>query len=317
MGYKVYVDGQEGTTGLKIFERLKNRPEIDILEIDPDLRKDAAERAKYINRANVVFLCLPDAAAREAVALCSNTDTVIIDASTAHRTQEDWAYGIPELSPAHRQSILKSKRIANPGCYASGFIVPIYPLIKQGILQPDCPLTCNALSGYSGGGKKLIAEYEGEHRDPKYAVPRMYALTLAHKHIPEMTQRGGLTKPVLFVPTVADFYQGMVVAIPQPRRLMAKNMDAHTVRDLLAEYYQNEQFIRVMPYDEPTNLDQGFMDAQACNHTNRMDLFVFGNEENLLLLSRLDNLGKGASGAAVQCMNIALGLDEGAGLNVE
>ena len=300
---KIFVDGQEGTTGLKIFERLKDRPELTLIRIDPERRKDPAARADCINQADVAFLCLPDAAAREAAALCENPDTVIIDASTAHRTAPGWAYGIPELSPAHRRALQSAKRIANPGCYASGFIVPVYPLVLAGVIAPDCPLTVNALSGYSGGGKKMIAQYEAQPREGKLEAPRAYGLTLAHKHLPEMAAVTGLLHKPLFIPTVAGFYQGMTVSIPLPRRLMARDMDADGVRALLAQHYAGTE-----------GLDGGFMDAQGCNGTNRMDLFVFGNEEHVLIVSRLDNLGKGASGAAVQCMNLALGVEETCGL---
>ena len=312
---KIFVDGQEGTTGLKIFERLKERPELEIIQIDPALRKDPAARAECINAADVAFLCLPDAAAKEAVALCTNPDTVIIDASTAHRTEPGWAYGIPELSAEHRKAISTSRRIANPGCYASGFIMPVYPLVQAGVIAPDCPVTANAISGYSGGGKKMIAQYEADPMEDKLSSPRAYGLTIAHKHLPEMMKVTGLDHKPLFIPTVAAFYEGMTVSIPLPRKLLAKDMDAAAVRELLAEHYAGQNFVRVME-DTPDVLDGAFLDAQGCNGTNRLDIFVFGNEENILLVSRLDNLGKGASGAAVQCMNIALGVDETTGLKI-
>jgi len=312
---KIFVDGQEGTTGLKIFERLKERPELEIIQIDPALRKDPAARAECINAADVAFLCLPDAAAKEAVALCTNPNTVIIDASTAHRTDPEWAYGIPELSDGHRKAIASSKRIANPGCYASGFIMPVYPLVKAGVIAPDCPVTANAISGYSGGGKKMIAQYEADPMEDKLNAPRAYGLSIAHKHLPEMMKVTGLDHKPLFIPTVAAFYEGMTVSIPLPRCLLAKDMDAAQIRELLAKHYEGSNFVRVME-DTPDVLDGAFLDAQGCNGTNRLDIFVFGNEENILLVSRLDNLGKGASGAAVQCMNIALGVDETMGLAI-
>ncbi len=313
---KVFVDGQEGTTGLKIFERLKERPELTLIQIDPELRKDPSARAACINQADVAFLCLPDAAAKEAVGLCENPDTVIIDASTAHRTAPGWAYGIPELSPSHRAAIQKAKRIANPGCYASGFIVPVYPLVQAGVVAPNCRLTVNALSGYSGGGKKMIAQYEAQPQEAKLKAPRAYGLTLGHKHLPEMAAVAGLIHKPLFIPTVAGFYQGMTVSIPIPRQMMARDTDADGVRALLKGHYAGEPFIRVME-GGTDDLDSGFMDAQACNGTNRMDLFVFGNEDYVLIVSRLDNLGKGASGAAVQCMNLALGMEETQGLRTQ
>ena len=309
----VYVDGQEGTTGLKIHERLAGRADIALLTIDPALRKDPAERAKLINQADIVFLCLPDAAAREAVALCDNPNTRIIDASTAHRVNPDWAYGIPELSPAHRARIASAKRVAAPGCYASGFIAQIYPLIRAGALSPDAQVTCNALSGYSGGGKKMIAQYEQAPLADALKGPRAYGLTLTHKHLPEMRILSGLTRAPIFIPTVAAYYQGMTVSIP----LFAEQLggrSARQVHQLLADHYAGQRFIQVLPFGGEGRLDGAFLDPQGCNGTNRMELFVFGDDDRTVLTARLDNLGKGASGAAVQCMNIMLGIDEGEGL---
>ena len=313
---KVFVDGQAGTTGLKILERLDFRSDIEQIVIDPALRKDPDARARCINKADVVFLCLPDEAAREAVSLCTNGHTVIIDASTAHRTQPGWAYGIPELSPAHRAAIAHSKRIANPGCYASGFIGAIYPLVAAGVVGPDCPLTVNAISGYSGGGKNMIAQYESQPMDEKLLSPRAYGLTLAHKHLPEMQAIAGLDHLPLFIPTVAAFHQGMTVSIPLPKKLLSQAAEAEDIRACWRAHYQHQVFIRIMEGDA-SDLDGAFLDAQGCNGTNRMDLFVFENAVNLLLVARLDNLGKGASGAAIQCMNIAMGLDETTGLVIQ
>jgi N-acetyl-gamma-glutamyl-phosphate reductase len=310
---KVFVDGQAGTTGLKILERLEKRSDVEQIAIDLNLRKDARARAQCINEADVVFLCLPDDAAREAVPLCTNPHTIIIDASTAHRTQGGWDYGIPELSPIHRKAIAHSKRIANPGCYASGFIVPVRPLVAAGLLAPDCPVTVNAISGYSGGGKKMITQYESRPLDSKLFSPRSYGLNMAHKHLPEMQLYSGLDHAPLFIPTVANFYQGMTVSIPLPKVLLKKSASAQDIRDQWRTYYRDQPFIRIMDGAQD-DLDGAFLDAQGCNGTNRMDLFIFESKENLLLVARLDNLGKGASGAAIQCMNIAMGLDETIGL---
>jgi N-acetyl-gamma-glutamyl-phosphate reductase, uncommon form len=315
MVYKVFVDGQEGTTGLKIHERLEKRTDIHMLCIDNDKRKDAAERKKLLNEADIAFLCLPDAAAMESVSLVENENTKIIDASTAHRTNSLWAYGLPELSTFHRDSIKTSKRVAVPGCYATGFNVAVYPLIKEGILPKDYPVTCHAVSGYSGGGKKLIEQYGNAGMDKKELdSPRMYAFGLKHKHLPEMQKVCGLDNVPLFAPMVADFYQGMTVAVPLLSRLMTKKLSAEEIQKFLAAYYKGQQFINVPEIDVNNYPGNGYLNATACNGTNRLELFVFGNANQVLLVSRLDNLGKGASGAAVQCMNIMLGVEEERGL---
>jgi N-acetyl-gamma-glutamyl-phosphate reductase len=317
MGYKtmVFVDGQEGTTGLQINERLQKRDDIELLTIDPDLRKDINERKKYLNKADIAFLCLPDEAARESVSLVNNDRTRIIDASTAHRTNDAWVYGLPELSSKHRSDIHNSKRIAVPGCYATGFNTLVYPLIKEGIVPKDYPVTCHAISGYSGGGKKLIAKYESaEEPDESMKSPRFYALGLKHKHIPEMQKVSGLAQPPLFTPIVSSYYKGMTVAVPLYSKLLPGKNGAASIADFLCEYYKNEHFITVFPYASEGNLVSGFLSATGCNDTNRLEIYVCGNEEHILLTARLDNLGKGASGAAVQCMNIMLGLDEATGL---
>ncbi len=315
MKYKVFVDGQEGTTGLKINERLANRTDIDILKIEPERRKDPEARRILLNEADIAFLCLPDAASRESASLVTSNKTRIIDASTAHRTDPNWTYGIPELSKNQRALIGDSHRVAVPGCHATGFTMALYPLIKEGIVPKDYPITCHSITGYSGGGKKLIEKYEAAGINKKdLESPRFYALSLTHKHIPEMQKINGLLFPPLFTPIVGDFYQGMVVAVPLLTRLLNKKITAKEVQEMLASYYTSERFVSVIPYESENYLDNGYLDATKCNNTNRVEIFVFGHSEQILLLSRLDNLGKGASGAAVQNMNIMLGLDEGTGL---
>lgn len=315
MAYKVFVDGQEGTTGLKINERLEGRKDITILHIDPEKRKDPAERNRLLNGADIAFLCLPDTAAVESASLVVNENTRIIDASTAHRTDPGWAYGLPELSPAHRERIRLSRRVSVPGCYATGFNAILYPLVKSGVVPPDYPVTCHALSGYSGGGKKLIEKYEGPGADRKaLESPGFYSLSLRHKHIPEMQKVSGLSQAPLFTPIVGDYYNGMTVAVPLYPGLLKEKKSAVEIHGFLSEYYSRQRFIKVMPFDSDAGLDNGFMFATACNGTNMLELFVFGGSDHLLLVSRLDNLGKGASGAAIQNMNLVLGLDEGAGL---
>lgn len=307
---KVYIDGQEGTTGLKILERFKDRNDIELLKIDEDKRKDNDERKKLINSADFTFLCLPDAAAKEAVAMAGDK-VRIIDASTAHRINPDWAYGFPELGKDFRSKIEKSNRTAVPGCYASGFISMVYPLVKLGIMPEDYPVTCHAVSGYSGAGKKAIAAYESENRPADFDTPRQYALTQQHKHLPEMQKICGLSYAPAFNPLVCDYFSGMVVSIPIFTRLLTKKYTPDDVRKALTEFYEDAYFVKVMPEGEP---EDGFIGANNISGTNNMQIFVNGNDERLILCSRLDNLGKGASGAAVQCLNIMMGIDEKTGL---
>lgn len=313
MKTKVFIDGKAGTTGLRIFERFQTRSDIEILQIDEEKRKDSNERAKMINASDVTFLCLPDAASREAVELCTNPDVRIIDASTAHRTAVGWDYGFPELSEKHRDNIKHSKRVANPGCYASGFISCVYPLVKAGVLPEDYPLTCHAVSGYSGGGNKMIATLEGDKPKECYS-PRQYALGLHHKHIPEMQTVCGLKYPPLFNPIVDDYYNGMVVSVPLVSRCLNKNYTPADIHEILSAHYAGQHFVKVMELGGETTLPDGFLAANTLADTNNMQLFVTGNDEQILVCSRFDNLGKGASGAAVQSMNIMLGLDEATGL---
>lgn len=307
---KVYIDGQEGTTGLKILERFKNRDDIELLRISEDKRKDNDERKKMINSSDFTFLCLPDAAAKEAVAMADNR-VRIIDASTAHRTNPDWAYGFPELGVEFREKIAKSNRVAVPGCYASGFASMVYPLVKLGIMPADYPVSVHAVSGYSGAGKKAIAVYESENRPDEYDSPRQYALTQQHKHLPEMQKICGLEYAPTFNPIVCDYFSGMVVSLPIHTRLLSKKYNAEDIRKALTEYYADSYFVKVMPDGEPQD---GFIGANNLSGTNMMEIFVNGNDDRLIICSRLDNLGKGASGAAVQCLNIMMGIDERTGL---
>ncbi len=314
MKTKIFIDGKEGTTGLQIFERLPKRSDLEILLIDEDKRKDKNERKKLINAADIVFLCLPDAAAVEAVSLVENPEVRVIDASTAHRTDSAWDYGFPELSARHRENIAGSKRVANPGCYASGFISLVYPLVQAGVLPEDYPLTAHAVAGYSGGGKKMIAAIESENKTEEMCSPRQYALTQCHKHLPEMQTVCGLKYTPMFNPIVDDYYAGMVVSVPLISRALTKKYTAADIREILAAHYDGQRFVKVMELGGGDSLPDGFLAANTLAGTNDMQLFVFGNDERILLCSRLDNLGKGASGAAVQNMNIMLGLDEGTGL---
>lgn len=305
---KVFIDGKAGTTGLRIYERLSLRNDVEIVSLPEQCRKDVAARKEAINSSDVVFLCLPDDAAREAVGLVENPSTVVIDASTAHRTSEGWAYGFAELSPEHRAAIARSKRIANPGCYASGFISLVYPLVKAGIVQPDYPFVCHAVSGYSGGGKKAIEQYEAQNRDKSLQTPRLYALSLEHKHLPEMTKICSLTRKPVFNPYICDHYNGMTVSVPLFSSLLPGRIGVEELKAFYRDYYEGSRFVTVGAEQS------GFIAANALNETNGLEILVNGNEEQLLLSARFDNLGKGASGAAVQNMNIALGLEEGKGL---
>ncbi len=312
MTTKVFVDGQEGTTGLRIFEYLANRDDVEILRISDAQRKDVETRRALINGSDVTFLCLPDVASRESASLVDNPNTCVIDASTAFRIDDDWAYGLPELSKAQRERLRTAKRIAVPGCHASAFVLAAQPLVAAGILPKDTQLSAYSITGYSGGGKKMIAEYEAGAE--KLRSPRPYALGLQHKHLPEMKVRSGLSFAPVFTPIVANFYKGLAVTTFLHPQQLPGQVTPKRVYEALADYYAGERFVHVAPLDAANSLDDGFFDVQACNDTNRVDLFVFGNEERIVTLSRLDNLGKGASGAAIQCMNLHIGADEGKGL---
>lgn len=311
---KIFIDGKEGTTGLKIFERFKERSDLEILTIDEDKRKDINERKKMINSSDFTFLCLPDAAAIEAVSLAENPDVRIIDASTAHRTDPGWAYGFPELSWEHRDKIKNSKRVAVPGCYAGGFISLVYPLVTNDFIGADYPVTCYALSGYSGAGKKAIAVYEGENKPYEFNSPRQYALTQQHKHLPEMQKICGLAEKPVFIPVVCDYYSGMVVTVPLITRLMKRKATPDEIVAMLKKHYQGQPFIKVYDFMGEEVLTDGFLAANTLSGKNYLEIFVYGNEDRIVLSSRLDNLGKGASGAAVQCLNIMMGIDETTGL---
>lgn len=315
MKYNIFVDGESGTTGLEIRQRLAKRNDIELMSIDPQLHRDKAERKKFLNAANLVFLCLPDEAARESVSLIENENVKVIDASTAHRTAPGWVYGFPELDGEQRKKIKASKRVAVPGCHATGFNSIIHPLIAGGILPKDYPINATSVSGYSGGGKKLIGQYEKTRVDDTVMLsPRYYALSLHHKHLPEMVAVNSLVFEPIFTPLISKYYRGMLVSVPFHTRLFNKKITVKEIRDFYDTFYKNEKFIEVMPFDDDNNLDSGYLDAVGCNGTNKLQLFVFGHDEEILVMSRLDNLGKGASGAAVQCMNIMLGLDESTGL---
>lgn len=316
--YKVFIDGKEGTTGLKIFERFEKRSDIEILLIDEDKRKDTAERQRLINESDFTFLCLPDQAAIEAVSLCTNPKTRIIDASTAHRINPDWAYGFPELSKMHRKNIVEGKRVAVPGCYASGFNVLVYPLVANGILSPDYPVSCSAVSGYSGAGKKAITQYSDPNRDFQLESPRLYALTQEHKHLPEMEKVSGLAYKPIFTPYICDYFQGMTVTVPLHTRLLShiagKQVNGEDLVNLYKKQYNDSVFINVSNFQGTDILSESFIPANTLAGTNKMEIFVTGNQDQLIVTSRFDNLGKGASGAAVQCMNIMMGIDETTGL---
>ena len=315
MKTKIFIDGSEGTTGLRIHERFAGRDDVEILPIASELRKDGGERKRLINESDITFLCLPDSAARESTGLIENENVRIIDTSTAHRTEEGWAYGFPELSGEFRERIARGKRIAVPGCYATGFISLVYPLIRSGILPKEYPVATFAMSGYSGAGKKAIAVYESKDRAPEFDAPREYALSQQHKHLKEMTKITGLQRTPLFSPMVCDYYSGMIVTLPLYTDLLNGKPSLQEVQEKLAAFYEGEPFIQVMPLgkEEETN---GFLAGNARSGWDGLEIFVTGNEDRILVSSRFDNLGKGASGAAIQCMNIAMGVDEKKGLNL-
>ena len=302
----VFIDGSAGTTGLKIFDLLAKRPDISLIRLPEELRKDPAARADAINSADIVFLCLPDAAAREAVGFIKNKNTAVIDTSTAHRTSDDWEYGFAELS-CRREKIAASKRIANPGCHARGFLALTEPLVMEGIIKPDAALTCFSLTGYSGGGKKMIAEYEDENRSIELSSPRQYGLTQTHKHLPEMQKIAGLSTSPAFCPIVADYFCGMQVTVPLFRKDVKGNIE--DIKAIYAEKYNS----KIVHFE---NCEAGFIAANAYAGRDDMAVSVYGNQDRILLVSTFDNLGKGASGAAIQNMNILLGIDEMTGLIV-
>ena len=308
---KVFIDGQEGTTGLQIHDRLVRRDDIELLGIDPDKRRDAATRKKRIDEADLVFFCLPDAAAREAEALVDNGRTRIIDASTAHRTTPGWVYGFPELH-GQRIAIAQAPRVANPGCHATGFLAAAAPLVKVHILPPDYPLTCFSLTGYSGGGKKMIAQYEGEEKRTELFSPRLYGIDLQHKHLPEMTAVAGLDRPPVFCPVVDDYYEGMATTLMLHNRYLKGQPTAEELCLILSAYYAGEKAVTVAPFEEKGDT----LAANAFAGTDRLELTVSGDRDRAIITARFDNLGKGASGSAVQNMNLMLGLEETTGLRL-
>lgn len=309
MKKKIFIDGSEGTTGLKINERFAGRDDLEILRIDPEKRKDTAERKRLINQSDITFLCLPDAAARESVSLVENDRVRIIDASTAHRVAPGWSYGLPELSAEFRENIRNGKRVSVPGCHATGFMVLAYPLVHSHILAPDSPLAVTSVTGFSGGGKKMIAQYRDEHRGKEYDAPRLYALGQEHKHLPEMKTVAGLSREPIFIPIVADYYAGMVVSLPVHTACLQKAGTVKELYEFYRDYYKDQKFIHVSLAE-----DMSFLPGNACSGWDGLNIFITGNDERVVLASQFDNLGKGASGAAVQCMNIMLGCDESRGL---
>ncbi len=306
---KVFIDGSAGTTGLRIAERLAGREDIEMITLTEENRKDITARKNALNGADIAFLCLPDDAAREAVSLIDNPNTVVIDASTAHRTLPDWAYGFPELSKKHEEKIRSSKRIAVPGCHASGFIALVYPLIEAGVLEKSAEITCHSITGYSGGGKKMIADYESEERCSLLDAPRQYGLTQQHKHLKEMKWVTGLETSPIFCPIVSDFYSGMTVTVPLFKSQLS--CDVERVKEIYRAKYQTELAQYVESLDE-----NGFVSGGTLSRKDGMKITVAGNEERILLIATYDNLGKGASGAAIECMNMVLGVAKTTGLEL-
>ena len=313
MKTKIFIDGSEGTTGLRIYERFEGRDDIELLRISSELRKDVNERKRLINESDITFLCLPDAAARESVSLVENENVRIIDTSTAHRTEEGWAYGFPELSKEHRDAIKNGKKIAVPGCHATGFMSLVYPLVAGGLLPKDYPVAAFSLTGYSGGGKKMIAEYEDESRNKDTYAPREYALTQQHKHLKEMKAITGLVREPLFSPIVADYYSGMVVSVPVYTEFLAKCKNPKEMTEYFANYYKGQKFVKVIENGNE-DLYGGMLAGNTLSGWDGLKIYITGNEERLMLSAQFDNLGKGASGAAVQCLNIVLGCEEDKGL---
>lgn len=298
---KVFIDGQAGTTGLQLKAKLEKHPFVEIIEIDESKRKDAAERQKLMNSSDVVFLCLPDEAAKEAVTLVTNPGTVVIDASTAHRTADGWVYGFPELSKKHFDEIKNAKRIANPGCHATGFISVVYPLVSEGIISPDYPVTCHSITGYSGGGNKMIADYENPEREEEIGTPRQYGLSQAHKHLSEMKAVTGLENYPVFSPIVSDYYCGMAVTVPLFTKLFKKEITLETLYDFYCDFYKENTFISVH------KAESSMLSPIGLEGTNKMKIYVCGNDDRITVTSVFDNLGKGASSAAIENMNIVLG----------
>jgi N-acetyl-gamma-glutamyl-phosphate reductase len=309
---KVFIDGKAGTTGLRIEERLSGRDDIEIVLIPEELRKDPKTKKEILNSVDIAFLCLPDQASIESVSMIENPNVVVIDTSTAHRTNPDWAYGFPELDKDFEEKIKTSKRIAVPGCHASGFIALIYPLVEAGILSETENLSCFSLTGYSGGGKKMIAEYEGAERDALLDAPRQYGLTQQHKHLKEMKAISGIENAPVFCPVVAPFYSGMEVTVPIFKSMLKDGTTLDDIKNIYKEKYNGP----IVNFKE-NNDEAGFISANAYSDLDTMEIAVFGNEDRIILTARYDNLGKGASGAAIECLNIVLGQDETTGLVIK
>ncbi len=306
---KIFIDGSAGTTGLRIHERLGKREDITLVTLSDEKRKDPEARKEAINNSDVTFLCLPDDAAREAVAMTENPDTVIIDTSTAHRTESAFAYGFPELSDEFFEKIKTSKRIAVPGCHAGGFIALVYPLVKAGLLSPDTPLFCHSITGYSGGGKKMIAEYESDELDELLTAPRQYGLTQSHKHLKEMKAISGINSFPIFTPVVSSFYSGMTVTVPLFGEMVKGSVN--DIKDIYRSLYNTS----IVKFSESASED-GFVSGASHSGLDSMTVAVAGNDDRILLIAQYDNLGKGASGAAVECLNISLGVDPTTGLEL-
>ncbi len=311
MNYRIFIDGQEGTTGLKIHKRLQGRRDLDILTIASEERKNLDARLEMMRQADVTFLCLPDTASREIIEHAEE-NWRILDTSTAHRTNKKWVYGFPELDQTQREKIKESNRIAVPGCHATGFIALVKPLISLNLVGKDYPFSCHSITGYSGGGKSLIAKYEGQDRDFSLDSPRQYGLDQNHKHLAEMIAVTGTDFAPAFHPIVADYYSGMLVTIPLQGRLMRKKLQPEKLQQMLSEYYANQPMIRVKKFGEKPA--DGFIAANALAETDGLEIFLYGHEDQITLMARYDNLGKGASGAAIQCMNIMLDMPENTGL---
>ena len=309
--HKIFIDGSAGTTGLRIYDRLSLRSDIALVTLPDSERKDPVKRAAAINSSDIAFLCLPDDAAREAVSFVKNSDTVIIDTSTAHRTEPGWAYGFPELSNEHRDKLTHSKRIAVPGCHASGFIALVYPLVKNGFISSDTLLTCHSLTGYSGGGKKMIAQYEEDADNALLKAPRQYGITQNHKHLKEMVYVSGLENAPVFCPIVADFYSGMEVTVPLFGSQLEGGKTLEDIKSLYAESYKGN----IVKYTEISD-ENGFLSSAKVSGKDCMEISVFGNSDRILLTARYDNLGKGASGAAIECMNLVMGTVPATGLEI-
>ena len=314
--HKIFIDGREGTTGLQIQERLQDRQDVELCELPSDLRKDPAARQALINEVDFVITCLPDAAARESAGMIKSSRTRLIDPSSAHRIDADFVYGFPELEAGQRELIRRAARVSVPGCHATGFVAALAPLVSRGLVPKSYPALAHSLTGYSGAGKAMIARYETASPNERERLrgPRPYGLTLRHKHLPEMQHFTGLAAAPFFEPVIADFYKGMLVSVPLHLRLLPKKLGPAEIHEALSAHYHGEQFVVVQPLDTAPLLEEGYLSPIGCNDTNRLELFVFGHEEQVLIVARLDNLGKGASGAAVQNLNLMLGVDEARGL---